>query len=261
MEDFLGSVEEMIKKAMKSGGWIHFDGGGRKQLLAPYPVDCAVEGPIRRKRRSVLGSARAQTRGTDARRGILRVAEEIFARKGYGATSAREIAKTAGVTKGLLFYHFQTKERLYLTVIDNMVKELSRLATPPSGEGIDHMAHVRRFIEGWTDFLVEHRDFQKLITRELMEEGKFHKKIIDEYLKPVYEIGISFIREGIEAGVFRPVDPATVVQMLSSTNSMYFISLPLHERILGEDPIAPAVLARRKEELCAHFLRILQKTP
>jgi len=27
LEDFLGSVEEMIKKAMKSGGWIHFDGG------------------------------------------------------------------------------------------------------------------------------------------------------------------------------------------------------------------------------------------
>ncbi len=207
-----------------------------------------------------MESAQAHVIDIDSRNKILRVAENIFARKGYSGTSTLEIAAAAGVTKGLLFYHFQTKERLYLTVIDNMVKTLSLLATPPSGEGIDRMAHVRWFIEGWTDFLVEHLDFQKLITRELMEEGKFHKKIIDEYLKPLYEIGISFVQEGIEAGVFRPVDPATVIQMLTSTNSMYFISLPLQEQVLGENPLAPAVLARRKEELRTHFSRILQKT-
>jgi TetR/AcrR family transcriptional regulator len=207
-----------------------------------------------------LEPTRPPGRGTDGRREMLRVAERIFARKGYGATTTREIAEAAGVTKGLLFYHFQTKERLYLTVIDNMVKELSRLATPPSGEGTDYMAHVRRFIEGWTDFLVEHRDFQKLITRELMDEGRFYKKIIDEYLKPLYEIGIVFIRAGIQAGAFRPMDPATVVQMLTSVNSMYFISLPLHEEILGESPIAPPVIARRKEELWAHFSRALQRS-
>jgi TetR/AcrR family transcriptional regulator len=207
-----------------------------------------------------LEATQAPAKSTDGRREILRVAEKIFARKGYGATTTREIAEAAGVTKGLLFYHFQTKERLYLSVIDNMVKELGRLATPPSGEGIDHMAHVRRFIDGWTDFFVEHRDFQKLITRELMDEGQFHKKIIDEYLKPLYEIGISFIRKGIDAGAFRPMDPATVVQMLTSVNSMYFISSPLHEQILGENPIAPPVLARRQEELWAHFFRALQQT-
>jgi len=206
-----------------------------------------------------LGLAQARALGTESRHEILRVAEKIFARKGYSGASTREIAETAGVTKGLLFYHFQTKERLYLTVIDNMVRKLRALATPPAGEDIDWMGHVRRVIDGWTDFLMEHRDFQKLISRELMDEGKFHKKIIDEYLKPVYEIGTSFVREGIKAGVFRPVDPGTVVQMVISTNAMYFISLPLHRSILGEDPIGPAVLARRKEELWANFSRILQK--
>jgi TetR/AcrR family transcriptional regulator len=203
--------------------------------------------------------AQPRASGTESRREILRVAEEIFARKGYSATSTREIAEAAGVTKGLLFYHFQTKERLYLTVIENMVKALHQLATPTPGEGVDRAGHIQAFIEGWTDLLAEHPNIQKLMTRELMDEGKFHKKIIEEYLKPLYDFGVSFVRGGIEEGVFRPVDPFHFIQMLISSNSMYFITLSLHERLLGKDPLSQEVLEHRKEELTKNFRRLLEK--
>ncbi len=47
------------------------------------------------------------------REAILNAAIEVFARKGYAASSIREICHAAGVTKPVLYYHFRSKEHLY----------------------------------------------------------------------------------------------------------------------------------------------------
>jgi TetR/AcrR family transcriptional regulator len=217
------------------------------------------KGPIRQKRRDVLGSVQDRALGSESRREILRTAEEIFARKGYSATSTREIAEAAGVTKGLLFYHFQTKERLYIAVIENAVKFLNDIVVPRQVEGLDRMAHVRSFVEGWTDFLTEHPHIHKLMTRELMDEGRFCKKLIDDYLKPLFQFGVSFVREGIEEGVFRECDPVHVVQVISASNVLYFTTLNFQQAVLGKNPLSPEVLTQRKEELWKSFSLMLKK--
>lgn len=48
-----------------------------------------------------------------ARDRILVAAAHLYALRGYGGTSIREIAARAGVTKPLIYYHFESKERLY----------------------------------------------------------------------------------------------------------------------------------------------------
>ena len=48
-----------------------------------------------------------------ARTPILNSAMELFALKGYAASSIREICRAAGVTKPVLYYHFRNKEHLY----------------------------------------------------------------------------------------------------------------------------------------------------
>ena len=47
---------------------------------------------------------------------ILKVALALFAEHGYAATSTRRIAKAAGVTEGLVFHYFSTKEALLLEI-------------------------------------------------------------------------------------------------------------------------------------------------
>jgi TetR/AcrR family transcriptional regulator len=204
--------------------------------------------------------AHARTEGTDSRREILRVAEEIFARKGYIGTSTREIAEAAGVTKGLLFYHFQSKQLLYLTVIESLMESLRHLAVPPQMEGLDRKAHVKAFLEGWTDFQALHPNALKLLTRELMDEGKFHDKIIDEYIKPLYEFGEEFLQAGIDEGVFRPHDPFQFIQLLGASNTMYFVMMSFYNRVEGEDLYTPEALEHRKRELWRNFSRILERT-
>lgn len=52
-----------------------------------------------------------------ARERLLVAATELFSRKGYSATTTREIVAAAGVTKPVLYYYFRNKEGLYLELM------------------------------------------------------------------------------------------------------------------------------------------------
>ncbi len=54
----------------------------------------------------------------DVRERLLDVATELFARKGYAASTTREIVAAAGVTKPVLYYYFKSKEGIYLELLE-----------------------------------------------------------------------------------------------------------------------------------------------
>ncbi|MBN2799715.1 MAG: TetR/AcrR family transcriptional regulator [Deltaproteobacteria bacterium] len=53
----------------------------------------------------------------DARERVLSAALALFAARGFGSTSVRDVARAAGVTNPTLYYHFGNKECLYLEAI------------------------------------------------------------------------------------------------------------------------------------------------
>ncbi len=58
------------------------------------------------------------------RQQLVAVALELFARRGYRATTMDDIADAAGVTKPLLYQHFSSKRALYLELVDSIAREL-----------------------------------------------------------------------------------------------------------------------------------------
>ncbi len=51
---------------------------------------------------------------------LLTAATELFTRRGYAATSVREIVEGAGVAKPALYYHFGSKEGIYLAILSEL---------------------------------------------------------------------------------------------------------------------------------------------
>jgi AcrR family transcriptional regulator len=58
------------------------------------------------------------------RRQLVTVALELFAQRGYRATTMDDIAEAAGVTKPLLYQHFSSKRALYLELVDSIAQDL-----------------------------------------------------------------------------------------------------------------------------------------
>lgn len=59
-----------------------------------------------------------------ARERLLATASELFTRRGYAATSVREIVAGAGVTKPLLYHHFGSKEGIFLELVGRLEREM-----------------------------------------------------------------------------------------------------------------------------------------
>lgn len=59
-----------------------------------------------------------EEKGERTRRLLLDVALQLFSRRGYGATSVREIADEAGVSTGNVYHHFPDKESIFNTLLD-----------------------------------------------------------------------------------------------------------------------------------------------
>ena len=59
----------------------------------------------------------------ETRAGLLRAAEDVFARRGFQAASVDEVAEAAGFTKGAVYAHFASKEDLFLAMLDERFED------------------------------------------------------------------------------------------------------------------------------------------
>ncbi|MEU9098632.1 ScbR family autoregulator-binding transcription factor [Streptomyces sp. NPDC048361] len=66
-----------------------------------------------------------QDRAIRTRRSILEAAAKVFEERGYQAATISEILNEAGVTKGALYFHFQSKEHLALGLLDEQDEGLA----------------------------------------------------------------------------------------------------------------------------------------
>lgn len=60
---------------------------------------------------------------------VLKVAEKIFADKGYSGTSLAMISQKSGFSDGLILYHFKTKENLYKQVVEKISAQYLKAVT------------------------------------------------------------------------------------------------------------------------------------
>ena len=67
----------------------------------------------------------------ERREQLLAVALDVFAREGYHQTSMNDVAEAAGITKPVLYQHFESKRELYLALIEDAgARMLEVISTP-----------------------------------------------------------------------------------------------------------------------------------
>ena len=123
---------------------------------------------------------------------IENIALELFALKGYHATSIAQIAEKAGISKGLLYNYYESKEKLLDSVIMKVYDEIMRIVQMsenfPAGKQIEQMIiqtidHLKKNITFWRLylFLVHQSDVQKKL-------AKLYEKMRDDYVEYVIKL-------------------------------------------------------------------------
>lgn len=94
---------------------------------------------------------------------IARVAARLFAARGYDATSVREIAEAAGVTKPTLYYHFGSKEGLAQALLDRPVAALTAEIQASLDRGGDPVAVLATLVQAHFRFCLEDPDRMRFL--------------------------------------------------------------------------------------------------
>jgi AcrR family transcriptional regulator len=112
-------------------------------------------------------ATRPRARGTErslARRAeLIAIGRRLFADRPYDALSMDDIARHAGVAKGLIYYYFQSKRGYYLAIIHDSVAAL--VSSAASGHELPAVERVQRTIDGYLRY-AEHNQaaFRTIVT-------------------------------------------------------------------------------------------------
>jgi len=145
----------------------------------------------------------------DRRRQIMRAASSLFARRGYGGTTTREIAQRAGINEALLFRHFPSKEKLYWTIIEEQCSARGRRRKikeilDACGSDFEVFAAIAR------EFLMRNaRDTEltRLLWFTALESHTLSRRFFRTYVAVYYEELAGYIRRRMDEGAFRSADP------------------------------------------------------
>ncbi len=160
---------------------------------------------------------------------ILKVATSLFAEKGFGGVSVREISQEAKVNVAMVSYYFGNKEKLYLSCIENFAQasigDLRKILRAPLSS-LDFKNRFTEFLSYKMESLVQNREAHFIILREMQSERPehFRKQIISE-LKPCFELMESFLGAAKQSGFIKEsLDSRSLTLMAMGLLSQPFLA-------------------------------------
>jgi AcrR family transcriptional regulator len=99
----------------------------------------------------------------ERRRQLLDTAMEVFAAKGFHATSMNDVADAAGVTKPVLYQHFTSKRQLYLELLEDVGARLRELLADAASTAAGPHEQVEKGFTAYFGFVAEHRSAYQLL--------------------------------------------------------------------------------------------------
>jgi AcrR family transcriptional regulator len=106
---------------------------------------------------------RSKSADTDVRQRLLSCATQLFTRKGYTATTVREIVAAARVTKPVLYYYFRNKEGIYLELIRQAFMGFDALLDASRGHRGSVTDRMLRFSDQVFSLFMENVDVGRLM--------------------------------------------------------------------------------------------------
>ncbi|HEY0156638.1 MAG TPA: TetR/AcrR family transcriptional regulator [Thermoanaerobaculia bacterium] len=162
-----------------------------------------------------------EERSEKSRQTILDSALKLFSHRGYGATSVRDIAEAAGLSKGNVYHHFPDKEAIFRALLDRYFEVMSQpefpvnraLASGPFPENLESLGNAVR------DVVRDYREYALLIYVDVVEFDGSHVRRFYEQMGERFE---AFIRQAPGEPLADGLSPVSAVMLATRIFYNYF---------------------------------------
>jgi AcrR family transcriptional regulator len=184
----------------------------------------------------------------DSRRVILLAAQQEFAAHGLSGARVDSIAERAGLNKRLIYYYFNSKDQLFLEVLEQAYSEIRAAEQVLNLDQIDPIQAIRQLITFTWDYYLEHPEFISLLNSENQSEATHLKKSkhIRELTSPLIQMLGSVLLKGQEKGLFRSgIDPIQLYISIASICYFYLSNNHTLSTIFGKNLLSPKAKVQR----------------
>jgi len=185
----------------------------------------------------------------DTRSAILDVAEAQFGAKGFSGTHLQSIAEAVGVQKTALYYYFESKEALYVAVLEHMLETFEQVFLHESHrKGITAETLVAA-IDDFNDVLARNPNFAPIIMRIFIDRIQIDNTVIRRTVERIVDPLLKFYAAGVAAGTFRKMSARHALLTVVGAASFYYASGGSGAAIVGvEDLFDEAAVDWRRRE-------------
>ena len=146
------------------------------------------------------GALRSQRRAD-----MVSIAGELFAQKGYRATTVREIADAAGILSGSLYHHFDSKESIGDEILSGFINEVLANYRDALDAAPDPKAALEQIVRSTSRTLSQHRAALAMLQNDWAHfAGQARFAYLPKALREIERIWIEQLELGKQAGMFRP---------------------------------------------------------
>lgn len=155
--------------------------------------------------------SRRERRTQQRRTEIVNAATQIFAQKGYAATTTKDIAEAVDLSESSLYSYFHSKREILMAVIKQHRMDVDDL--------LDKMNHAvdSTALVNMVEHMLDHFFETTTTTRAALGEAWVDSDVyamIDERMARARQLLKVFLQNQIQAGVFRPLDPEIFAHLI-----------------------------------------------
>lgn len=176
----------------------------------------------------------------ERREAILSAALHLFAKKGLAAAKSSDIAAAAGISQGLLYHYFTSKEEIFTTLIRNAFEKMNEACVMLEGLSISPKEKVQMAVEKLLEGLGTHPSTAEtyLLIAQATASGAIPeeaRQAIRTLNRTPYEVMTRIFAAGQASGVFRQDPPEVLAQMFWTS----FTGLSIYKALHPDYFIAP----------------------
>ena len=181
-------------------------------------------GPETETRRTARGNS---TLPSERRAHLVQLAGDLFAEKGFRATTVREIADAAGILSGSLYHHFDSKESIGDEILSSFLGDVLTGYRDAVAGVDDPRTAIERIVRSSTATLTRHRAALTMLQNDWNYfSGQQRFDYLRTAMREIEAIWITQLEAGTRAGLFRAdLDPKLTYRLLRDV-----LWIPVHWR-------------------------------
>ena len=189
----------------------------------------------------------------DTKERILAAALELFSKNGYAGTNIRELTASLGLVKSAMYKHFESKEDIWNTLLDEMIAYYdthfgSPEHLPPVPDTLDELAEMTRQMVNFTVHDEKVVMTRKLLTIEQFRDERARDLATKHFLTGLKDMFTPIFRGMMDKGLIRREDPAMVAFAYTAP-----ISALIH--MCDREPEKTEEMMAQVEAFIQHFIR------